>query len=193
MPIITTTKQMRPRDSHDFYPTPLKVCLQAIALLPDDFVPATVLDPGAGTGVWGQAVNEFYPLAEITGVEIRHDAPAPAAYQYWCHDDFRLWRNFNNVDLVIGNPPYKYAEQFVRLGMRMLNADGIMCFLLRLAFLEGQDRGADLWRRLPPYQVAVCSNRPSFTGDGKTDATAYAIFYWRKGWSGETRLTWLRE
>jgi hypothetical protein len=193
MTIITTTKQMRPRDANDFYPTPLKTCLRAIALLPNDFVPTTILDPGAGTGVWGEAAGEFYPHAAITGVEIRLDARVPAAYNYWYHDDFRLWTPPDeDFDLIIGNPPYKYAEAFIRFGMDVLRPDGTMCFLLRLAFLEGQNRGKELWRRLPPYMVAVCSERPSFTGDGHTDATAYAMFYWRKGWTGETRLTWLK-
>ena len=90
MTIITTTKQMRPRDANDFYPTPLKVCQQALSLLPLGYIPDTILDPGAGTGVWGQSAKERWPYAHLTGVELRNVAPHDA-YDDWYQDDFRLW------------------------------------------------------------------------------------------------------
>lgn len=194
MTIITTTKQMRPRDVNDFYPTPASHVRSALRTVDGllTFPPATIIDPGAGTGVWGVEAKRLWTSAHVCGIELR-DVDAPGEYDEWYHEDFRLWTPpIMSVDLVIGNPPYKYAEQFVRLGLGMLVHNGIMAYLLRLAFLEGQDRGRDLWSKYPPCLVEVCSERPSFTGDGKTDATAYGIFYWRKGWHGETELSWLK-
>jgi len=68
-----------------------------------------------------------------------------------------------------------------------------MVFLLPLSFIAGQKRGANLWRKYPPYKVLVCSKRPSFTGDGKTDNTEYALYYWQVGWHGQTLLDWLTQ
>ncbi len=97
----------------------------------------------------------------------------------------------HSYDFVVGNPPYKFAETFIRNGMAVLNDGGWLVFLLRLAFLEGQARAKALWREYPPHTVAVASRRPSFTGNGKTDATAYACFYILKGYRGPTNLSWL--
>jgi hypothetical protein len=77
----------------------------------------------------------------------------------------------------MGNPPYSHAEEFVRQGYDLLSVGGSLIFLLRLAFLEGQARRDELFQDMPPYQVAVCSKRPSFSGDGKTNATAFAVFH----------------
>ena len=191
MTIITTTKEMRPRDPNDHYPTPIPTVEAALALLPPTFRPVDILDPGAGDGVWGRVACRRWRSAELHGVELR-DVEQNGAYDLWYKNtDFRLLNRSCQYDLVIGNPPYKHAEEFVRLSLQCLDADGYLLFLLRLAFLEGQERGRDLWRRLPPKAVHVCSARPSFTQDKRTDATAYGVFCWQKGWQGETQLGWV--
>lgn len=91
---------------------------------------------------------------------------------------------------MIGNPPYRLAEEAVRWGLTHLRFGGAVVMLLRLAFLEGQARGRGLWREFPPSRVRVLTRRPSFTGNGKTDATAYAIFEWA-GSPKATTLDWL--
>lgn len=190
--IITTTKQMRPRDPLDHYPTPLALCRDALALIPDERPVISILDPGAGTGPWGRVARERWTTATIEGVEVNAERPQAVGYSTWHHADFLSWQApANSYDLVIGNPPYKFAEAFVRRSLELTQPDGYVLFLLRLAFLEGQARGATLWRQIPPQQVAVCSARPSFTGDGNTDATAYALFLWQRGWRGTTALSWL--
>ena len=224
--IITTSKEMRPRDSADFYPTPLEVCHAAINLIPRHYAPMKILDPGAGTGVWGLAAAKRWGFARIHGVEIRETNPVVGVYSDWhagsflplvppkepkrtgdpAKDErlaeqyrFDLWASQQPVcgleghfyDLVIGNPPYKYAEPFVRRALDRTRTHGYVVFLLRLAFLEGRDRSKGLWQEYPPQTVAVCGARPSFTGNGKTDATAYAVFVWQKDWHGTPALTWL--
>lgn len=103
-----------------------------------------------------------------------------------------VWRSSVLNDLIIGNPPYELAEEFVRQSFKILAPGGTIVFLFRLAFLEGQERGVGLWREFPPIRVATCSRRPSFTGNGKTDSTAYACFYWRHGHQGDYAGSWLR-
>lgn len=197
--IITTDKQMRPRDPDDFYPTPAGLCDAALAILPPGFCPDRILDPGAGAGPWGAAARDRWgPAPYIVGSKLRTTTP-PASYDYWAIGDFLTDPAFAPdpvsfppmVDLVIGNPPYKHAEAFVRRSLALTRPGGYVAFLLRLAFLEGQARGAGLWREFPPAHVAVCSRRPSFTGNGKTDATAYAVIVWRVGTAVTSTLSFL--
>lgn len=195
MPIITTTKKMRPRDPMDHYPTDPAVALAALRLLPHDLgrrhpdhTPPFIVDPGAGSGVYGAAARQIWPDAEISGCDIR-DLPQPAAYDQWIPRwDFVTQAVGGGANLVMGNPPYKFAEEFIRKGFRFLTDGGYINFLLRLSFLEGQKRARGLWKDFPLQSVHVLAARPSFTGDGRTDATAYAIFILQKGWTGTTTL-----
>ena len=81
-------------------------------------------------------------------------------------------------NLIAANPPFKLAEQFVRRAInRDLDGHGVAVFLLRLGFLESKVR-APLFAIRPPSQVHVLTARPSFA-HGKTDSTAYGLFFWR--------------
>lgn len=178
--IIQTTKEMRPRDEHDFYPTPIGLCRAALGMLPRSFRPKTIIDPGAGNGVWGVAARGYWPWTTIEGIELRPSVK-PFVYDSWLDSTNYLdWEIGYQRDLIMGNPPYRHAEEFIRKALSELRPAGYLVFLLRLAFLEGQERGAGLWREFPPLKVGVCSRRPSFTDNGKTDATAYAVYIWQK-------------
>lgn len=188
--IITTDKVMRERDPNDFYPTPVSRVTSALDLLPYGFVPYWILDPGCGDGVWGRVAKQRWFNSRIDGVETR-DVENPPGYEPLYRGDFRTWDAPHAYDLVIGNPPYKHTEPFVRLSLKHLRDGGYLLFLLRLSFLEGQARGRGLWRQLPPRAVYVCSARTSFMGNGKSDATAYAVYLWQKGWHGVPTLGWV--
>lgn len=203
--IIQTKKELRQRDSYDHYPTPLQpACSLVQRIREDDHGIRFILDPGAGTGVFGHAARLRWPQAVIVGTDIRA-LSRPAYYDFWysgatiAYDFIASPECAPVFDAVIGNPPYgkigrrkdrNAAELFVRKSLELTRDNGVVAFLLRLAFLEGQDRGESFWQEFPPERVTVCSARVSFTGDGRTDATAYAYFYWRKGYTGPTLLDW---
>lgn len=186
--IIQTAKTLRPRAAFDHYPTPSGLVRAAYAqLLPATFAPQAILDPGAGTGVWGAVARTRWQTATIVGVEIQPSAPCPAYSTWYAGWDFTRWALWNayapegrTFDLVVGNPPYKWAEAFVRLALALTRPGGYVIQLLRLNFLESQTRARGLWRELTPQAVWTCARRPSFTGNGKTDATAYAVYLWQK-------------
>ena len=71
-------------------------------------------------------------------------------------------------DLVITNPPFQLAMEFVQHAMRFIQPAGAVAMLLRLNWLASLKR-ADFLRRFCP-DVHVLPRRPSFTGRG-TDAT----------------------
>lgn len=198
MTIIQTDKPLAKRRAHDFYPTPRAFCDEAIALLSDPFPwkvwhgeapKLRILDPGCGTGVWGQAALGRWSDAIVDGVEIR-DVDKPEGYRYLYRGDFRLQDTELDYDLIIGNPPFVYAEAFVNVGLANLKEDGMMVYLLPLSFLASKGRAKGLYRKTPPMEVHV-AHRVSFSGNGKVDNTEYAVYIWKRGWKGETSLKWM--
>lgn len=190
---IVTDKPLPDRREADFYPTDAGTVRSALREIACGLNPRSILDPGAGDGAWGRVARAVWPHSRIAGVEIR-DVPKPEEYDGWfCPVDFLTKPVYpGGYDLVMGNPPYAQAEAFVRKGAEYLRPGGMLVYLLRLAFLEGQRRRDGLFVEFPPEAVYVCSKRPSFTGDGRTNATAFGVFVWSEGFVGRTQLRWLR-
>ena len=88
-------------------------------------------------------------------------------------------------DVVITNPPYSLAEEFIRKCQKLA---GITAMLLRINFLESAARAE--WLRAWTPDIYVLPNRPSFTGRG-TDATGYCWALWdwqRENGRGSLRI-----
>jgi hypothetical protein len=188
--IIYTNKPLPVRFKNDLYPTPVDFCRAALGTLNMNYDFGNVLDPGAGLGAWGKAVRELinvddrFAKANLVGVEMDENTyPDGDYYDEWFVEDYLKWKTKMKFDLIIGNPPYRQAEEFVRKSFELLKPGGIVLFLLRLSFLEGQKRGADLWREHVPYSVHVVSRRISFTGNRRSDETAYALYRWEEPFS----------
>lgn len=86
-----------------------------------------------------------------------------------------LQKDFIDIDLIITNPPFSLAQEFLE---KSLSEAKTVCYLLRLNFLESQKRYT-WWQDKTPDKLLVLSKRPSFTGKG-TDSQAYAWFVWDK-------------
>lgn len=90
-------------------------------------------------------------------------------------------------ELIITNPPFLLAEEFVRRAIaEVAPVHGTVAMLLRLAFLESVKRAA--FHALHPADVFVLSKRPSFMSNGKTDSSAYAWLVWGPGRGGRWRV-----
>lgn len=170
---MSATNRGAERSDLDFYRTP-SWCVDAI--LPHLPKSGIVLEPGCGDGAILEAMigrGAFH----FIGVELD---PARAAKArcfvpaIWEGDYLKLGDE-PMADLVIGNPPFSLAEEFVRKSFRMVKPGGVVAMLLRLNWLEGQCRAN--FHREYPSSVFVLPRRPSFTGKG-TDATGYAWFVW---------------
>src|SRR3989304_2322437 len=130
MTIIRTDKRLRPRSKSDYYPTPSEAARAALNLIDMDKV-AYVLDPGAGNGVWGTELKKINKYAYLYGVEIQNLVPLKSVYDSWDTVDFLSWNNrFFTFDLIMGNPPYSLAEEFVRHSYSMLGKRGKILYPL---------------------------------------------------------------
>lgn len=172
------------RRENDHYETPswaTRAVLNALDLgSRSPKAPATILDPGCGSGAIIREAARRFPNAACLGVEI-HPMLAAGPHEGYAVEcaDFLSWNGMPGFDLAIGNPPYNLAHEFICKAMEV--ADRVV-FLLRLNYLGSMTRAA--WHRAHPSNVYVLPKRPSFTADGKTDACEYAWFEW----PGEGRI-----
>lgn len=190
MPVIQTTKPLKPRPKTDFYPTPYECALAGVKLWGHTRAPDVVLDPGAGLGVYGKAVKEAFPHAYVAGMEI-DPQDRPQVYDEWLVGDYLTYPAHRGFDLIVGNPPYQLAEEFVRKSLELCVPGGEIIFLFRLEFLASSKRANGLFKEHPPVAVWPLAQRPSFTGNGKTNAMDYAYFHWIKGAHSDPIIYWL--
>lgn len=145
------------------------------------------LEPGCGIyAPFADAAFDYF--GDVTAVDIQPQpedfVPDEIDQRFNC--DFLAWDPGREYDLIVGNPPFKHAKEFVLKGLELLTANGVLVYLLRLSFLASMDR-RELFFQHPPDTVTVLQKRPSFTGDGKTDGQEYAFFAWRGGIKYPTR------
>ena len=84
-------------------------------------------------------------------------------------------------DIVLTNPPYSLAQEFVDHAMKFRRTElSLVAMLLRINFLGSKKRAK--WLRENTPTVAVSPRRPQFCknkhGKKGTDATEYAWFLW---------------
>lgn len=95
---------------------------------------------------------------------------------------------------IITNPPYKIALPFARKALQVVDDGQKVAMLLRIQFLEGQER-RKFFDKHPPKTVYVFSKRIRCSKDGKTPAESSAVcfcwFVWEKGYNGEPVIKWL--
>lgn len=127
-------------------------------------------------------------------MEINEDRPRDPAYSEWHQHDFLKINLLGEYDLIIGNPPWQRGEleAWIRECFRHLTFGGQMVLALPLSFLAGQSRAQRFYKEFPPERVLICGKRPSWNEDERgTNAEETAIYIWRNGFKGETRLGWL--
>lgn len=141
-----------------------------------------VLEPGAGSGNIIKALQQHGDF-KIDAIEIRPEE-TERLKQLGVNviiDDYLSMEIGKKYDLIIGNPPFNQAIEFVKKSLGLLKPDGCLVFLLRTAFMESDQR-FQFWQE-EAHQLAglyTLHKRPSFTGHG-TDATSYSWFVWQPG------------
>lgn len=157
---MSSTNRGADRQPQDLYPTP---ALAIDALLGVMSIPADIEfhEPCRGGG----AIYDRVQCQHKTYCEISEGI------------DYLIYRQKRMVDLIITNPPFSLALEFLQ---KSLCESLTTCYLLRLNFLGSQKR-KEFWQANRPSHVLVLSKRPCFTNDGKTDSIEYAWFCWDRG------------
>jgi len=175
-------------DSLDDFPTPpwatralLKHAIPARYLEPQ----MTCLEPATGRGHMSKVLWESF--ADVHSSDV-------AEYGYAPRTDF-LSGTYpaNSFDWVITNPPFRLAEEFVRIGLKVARVGVAM--LVRTVFIESVGRHERLYKPHPPLRMAQFTERvPMVKGrlDKKAStATGYCWVIWTKAHSGDTQLVWI--
>jgi len=178
---MVTHRRLAIKDGADFYVTPEWATR---ALLAHETFQGVILEPCCGNGAISQVLA--------------------AAGHTVCSSDL-FDRGFGEVrdffdyrgplDNVVTNPPYNIAEDVLEHALKLTR--GKVALLLRLAFLEGQER----WRKfygagLAPARVLVFARRLSvyYAGVERTEGgtTSYMWAVWDMQSSvNETRIVWM--
>ena len=160
-----------PRHPQDNYPTPRHLIAQILDKIDVGKV-GSFLEPCAGDG---RIVDMF---GARRGREVRPDVGPCDLY----HCDINqgidyLTLNAPEVDLILTNPPYSLALEFMQKALREAKT---VVMLLRIDLLGSKTR-YPFWSNNPPTHLFPLSKRPSFTENNKTDRYNYAWFAWDRG------------
>jgi hypothetical protein len=190
---MSRAKAAAERVALDFYATPDPLALAICRHLGEQHRnPTLVVEPSAGQGAFVRAIRATWPDAPVMAVEVNPENLAalhgaePIVLDDWARFATAAAEWLDAPDLIIGNPPYRQAQEHVEAGLRWLRPGGVLAFLLRINFLGSLSR-VDFWNRGDLSTVIPITPRPSFTNGG-TDGTEYAVFVWTKGHEGPARI-----
>ena len=221
MPTIAKTfgtenkKKLNPTD---FYETPIPLAVRGIEIAnrywhQSDWArdpvgePNRVLDPSMGTGPYGVAGKIVLPNATVYGLDIQYrDQIDPAVYRRIRRlsfldmpvpkDEKTRWKYWpQRFDLIVTNPPFSLAEEFINKGLELLVSGGVLCLLLKAEFYCGMGRNERLFNagKHPHYIVVPYRTRVSFDGTGRSNTHDYVYYVWQNepgGHFSDTEIIW---
>ena len=213
-PGINRLKSDRGRAPRDYYRTPRGLVVSALEYfirsenfwrnfnIMNGINRVRALDPGCGDGVWARQAyytltspSPYFRRPHIHALDLEPQTDSSEEFTAY-RQNFLEWEFVGKqYNLIMGNPPYSLAEEFIRKSLELIEERGYVYFLLPLNFLGSRRRELGLFREHPLKEVVVLSRRPSFFSvDGKpnsTDTMNYAMFLWQKGYTGTTVMNWL--
>lgn len=187
---MSSTNHSNARKEHiaDYYRTPItdieKFLSELDKVITIDMDKCT-LDPSAGGDSsnpmsYPTAIHNYYavPIQNIKTIDIREDSLANIKADYLSCDIGY------NPHVIITNPPFNKALEFITKALNDVEENGYVIMLLRLNFLETKARKEFFDKYMPEY-IFVHHKRMSFIEGGGTDSVAYAHYVWRKGYYPE--------
>lgn len=178
---MSSTKRKKKGPAFDYYPTPKWCVTRLLEKVNFRTSNSHWLEPAVGDCSIIDAVNEYceiknQPKPNWSGLEIQpgfEEAIKQRSINYQIGDFFNRSLNLGNPNIVITNPPFSSALEFIKRAIEL--QPEYVCMLLRLNFLGSEERSSYLREHTP--DIYVIPNRPSFNG-GKTDSIEYAWLVW---------------
>lgn len=194
---MSSTNRGSERDLDDHYATPPQltelICNQLKKEVCPD--PVNVLEPGCGEGTFLDAIEKVWPEADRMGVELNPALVRRAnkkGHNVVKADVIEWSKTALDWHLIIGNPPFKHADEFILALQKWLDPDhGTLAFLLRLNAFGSKGRYEKLWSKVMPYHVYILTARPGFTPDGRSDSIEYMVALFRSKSARRTSLSLL--
>jgi hypothetical protein len=167
------------RQKDDFYATPPEATQQ---LLDVEKFEGKIYEPCCGQGHISKVLIK-------NGYDVESSDLVDRGYGK-SNIDFLM--EYKTRDNIITNPPYgRLLMQFVKQTQKI--ADKKIAMLLKLTFLEGQER-KEFFKECPPTRVHVFSKRLSLMKNGESydgGMMALAWFVWEKNKKTTTTINWL--
>ena len=181
-------QRTEPKDSPDDFPTPpwaTRALIKHVLAEETELSSLTCLEPACGAGHMAKVLKEHF--GEVRCADAHY-------YGYGAIQDFLADPyEYNGVDWVITNPPFRLAEEFVLRSLSIARCG--VAILARTVFLESIGRYAGIFRDTPPAKFAQFTERvPMVKGrlDRKaTTATGYAWLVWETSVPQPPRLMWV--
>lgn len=169
------------REKDDFYPTPPEA---TDALLSVETFAGPIWEPACGDGAISRVL-------ETAGHKVISTDLVDRGYGEPRVDFLMEWAA--RAPNIVTNPPFKMVAPFMRKALA-LSTDKV-AFLLRLACLEGMERG-EIYETSPLARVWVFRRRLTMRrGNYETSEAggmlAFAWFVWDRAHEGSPRLGWL--
>lgn len=169
------------REKDDFYPTPRE---GIEALLSVEQFNGAIWEPACGDGAISRVLIE-------RGHEVISSDLVDRGYGENRVDFLMEWKP--RAPNIITNPPFKYVAPFMRQACALTT--GKVALLLRLACLEGNERG-EIYKTSPLARVWVFSSRLQIWRNGVADShasgvIAFAWFVWEHGYGGKPTIGWI--
>ncbi|MCB2848797.1 class I SAM-dependent methyltransferase [Streptococcus dysgalactiae] len=187
--VITGGVGNREREQNDFYATPenaTKLFLSKHKLNNG----WSFLEPACGQGHISKILKEMFPNSEIASTDLIDRGYGQGGIDFLTND-------FEKVDVVITNPPFKFAKEFIEKSLTIANKQVVM--FAKIQFLETEKR-KELFERTPLKYVYVHSKRVSpmrngnpvdETGKKWSSAMCFAWYVWEQGYKGEPIIKFL--
>lgn len=165
--------------------TPLPVAAQAFLSLATALDPQAVVDLGAAAGGLGQAVEVAWPEARRIAVEVRASERRYLDRHY--HDVIvddvlrpTVWAQVaaHRPDLLVSNPPFSLALEFVRFALAVVAPGGHVAVLTRCTWGD-HESVEDFLRSRPPVLEMTIGGRVSMSQAGRScDQFGYQWLVW---------------
>lgn len=182
---LSGTSTSRERVQNDYYATPPE---STMALLDREIFEGNILEPACGAGHISEVLKSYGYKTISTDLIDRGYGTGGI--------DF-LKDDFDKVDNVVTNPPFKYAKEFIEKALEV--SDKKVAMFCKIQLLEGVAR-REMFENTPLRTVYVFTKRqnPFRNGspvdeNGKKWASTmcFAWFVWEHGYEGKPTIEWL--